>query len=183
MEHITRLVYPQEASTTDDGSSPPAKRKRTIPAILQEYVLTEKLPCFRDENNSAEYLHALAIEVIDKLNVEFDRRFSEFNSTLWRSYEILKPSDDQFLEPELLVPLLDFIKTIPAVCHKVEEVSFEQLKSECNIFRRVMKEFSDKQDKLHEKALEQNLKQEAMGKKVVKVKKEDKMTQVTVTTE
>ena len=76
LEHITRLVYPQEASTTDDGSSPPAKRKRTIPAILQEYVVTEKLPCFRDENNSAEYLHALAIEVIDKLNVEFDRQFS-----------------------------------------------------------------------------------------------------------
>ena len=91
----------------------------------------------------------------------------------------MKPSDDQFLEPELLVPLLDFIKTIPAVCHKVAEVSFEQLKSECNVFRRVMKEFSDKQDKLHEKALEQNLKQEAMGKKVVKVKKEDKMTPMT----
>ena len=33
-----------------------------------------------------------------------------------------------------------------------------------------MKEFSDKQDKLHEKALEENLKQEAMGKKVVGLK-------------
>ena len=117
--------------------------------------------------------------MIYKLNVQFDRRFSEFNSTLWRSYGILKPSDDQFLEPELLVPLLDFIKTIPDVCQKMAEVSFEQLKSECNIFRKVMKEFSDKQDKLHEKALEENLKQEAMGKKVVTVKKEDKMTQMT----
>ena len=87
----------------------------------------------------------------------------------------MKPSDDQFLEPELLVPLLDFIKTI---LHKVAEVSFQQLKSECNVFRSVMKECNDKQDKLHENALEQNLKQ-AMGKKVVKVKKEDKMTQIT----
>ncbi|CAB4009397.1 Hypothetical predicted protein [Paramuricea clavata] len=43
----------------------------------------------------------------------------------------------------------------------------------------VMKEFGDKQDKLHEKALEENLKQEAMGKKVEKSEKEDKMTQMT----
>ena len=44
-----------------------------------------------------------------------------------------------------------------------------------------MKEFSEKQDKLHEKALEENLKQEAMGEKlkVVKVKNEEKMTQMT----
>ena len=179
VEHITRLVYPQEASTRDDGSSPLAKRKRTIPVTFQDFVVSEKLPAFRDENNTVEHLRALAIEVVDKLNVEFDHRFSEFNSTLWKSYEILMPCNNHFLEPELLVPLFDFIKTIPAVCHKVTEFSLEQLKSECSVFRGVLKEFSETQDKLYEKALEENLRQEAMGEKVVKVKKEDKMTQTT----
>ena len=179
VEHITRLVYPQEASTRDDGSSPLAKRKRTIPVTFQDFVVSEKLPAFRDENNTVEHLRALAVEVVDKLNVEFDHRFSEFNSTLWKSYEILMPCNNHFLEPELLVPLFDFIKTIPAVCHKVTEFSLEQLKSECSVFRGVLKEFSETQDKLYEKALEENLRQEAMGKKVVKVKKEDKMTQTT----
>ena len=179
VQHITRLVYPQEASTRDDGSSPPAKRKRIIPVTFQDFVVSEKLPAFRDENNTVEHLRALAVEVVDKLNVEFDHRFSEFNSTLWKSYEILMPCNNHFLEPELLVPLFDFIKTIPAVCHKVTEFSLEQLKSECSVFRGVLKEFSETQDKLYEKALEENLRQEAMGKKVVKVKKEDKMTQTT----
>ena len=59
------------------------------------------------------------------------------------------------------------------------EFSFEQLKSECSVFHGVLKEFSETQDKLYEKALEDNLRQEAMGKKVAKVKKEDKMTQTT----
>ena len=147
VEHITRLVYPQEASTRDDGSSPLAKRKRTIPVTFQDFVVSEKLPAFRDENNTVEHLRALAIEVVDKLNVEFDHRFSEFNSTLWKSYEILMPCNNHFLEPELLVPLFDFIKTIPAVCHKVTEFSLEQLKSECSVFRGVLKEFSETQDK------------------------------------
>ena len=126
-----------------------------------------------------EHLHALAIEVIDKLNVEFDQWFSEFNSTLWKSYELLKPSNDHFIDPELLVPLLDFIKRIPAVCHKVTDLSFQRLKSECNVFRSVLKEFSNKQEDLYEKALEESVQQESVGKKVVKVKKEDKMTQMT----
>ena len=131
----------------NNGSSPPAKRKRIIPVTFQDFVVSEKLPAFRDENNTVEHLRALAIEVVDKLNVEFDHRFSEFNSTLWKSYEILMPCNNHFLEPELLVPLFDFIKTIPAVCHKVTEFSLEQLKSECSVFRGVLKEFSETQDK------------------------------------
>ncbi len=77
------------------------------------------------------------------------------------------------------MPLLDFIKTIPAVCHKVKDFSFEQLKSECNMFCSMLKEFSDTQDKLYKKALEENVQQEAMGGKVVTIKREDKMTQMT----
>ena len=57
--------------------------------------MSEKLPAFRDENNTVEHLCALAVEAVDKLNVELDCRFSEFNSTLWKSYEILMPCNNQ----------------------------------------------------------------------------------------
>ena len=168
VEHITTVIYPQEAATPNDGSSPTAKRRRTIPATLQDSVVMEKLPCYRDENSNVKQLRALTVEVINKLNVEFDRRFSEFNSVLWKSYEILKPSNDHFLQAEELVPLLDFIKTIPAVRHKVTDLRFEQLTSECNVFRSVLKEFSIEQDKLYERARQEMMKQEAVGKKDIK---------------
>ena len=135
----------------------------------------EKLPCYGDENNNVKQLRALTVEVINKLNVEFNRRFSELNSVLWKSYEILRPSHDHILQAEELVPLLGFIKTIPAACHKVTDLSFEQLNSECNVFRSVLKEFSIEQDKLYERARQEMMKQETVGRKVTKVKKEDKI--------
>ena len=76
------------------------------------------------------------VEGICELNVEFDRRFSKFISVMWKSYEILKPCNDLFLQAQELVPLLDCIKTIPAACHKVTYLSFE---------RSVLKEFSIEQ--------------------------------------
>lgn len=177
--HITQLVFPQEASAPDDELRLLGKRKRTIPATLHDSVVMEKLPCYRDESNNVEQLRALAVEVLNKLNVEFDHRFSEFNSTLWKSFEILKPSNHHFLEAEKLIPLLDYIKTIPLVRQKIEELSFQQLECECNVFRSVLKAFSDKQDQLFEMALQKKMKDEAMGRKVEEVKKEDKMTQMT----
>ena len=181
VEHITSVVYLQEAATANDGPSPIAKRIRTIPAMLQDSVVMEKLSCYGDENNNVKQLRALKVEVINKLNVEFDRRFSEFNSVLWKLYEILRPSNDHFHQAEELVPLLDFIKTIPAACHKVTDLSFEQLNSECNMFRSVLKKFSIKQNKLYERAYQEMMKQETVGKKVTKVKKEDKMIKFVLT--
>ena len=78
------------------------------------------------------------------------------------------------------MPLLDFIKTISPACHKVTELSFEQLKRECNVFRGVLKEFSIEQDKLYEKTRNKMTKQEIAGKKVIKIKKGNKMRQMTI---
>ena len=89
---------------------------------------------------------------------------------------ILKPSDDQFLEPQSYRGIFA-TKLQRYLCHKVAEVSLP--KSCRGIFATklqryllsnskasviffvgvVTKEFSDKQDKLHEKALKENLKQ------------------------
>ena len=71
VEHITTVVYQQEAATPNDGSSPTVKRRRAIPATLQDSVVMEKLPCYRYENSNVKQLRALTVEVINKLNVEF----------------------------------------------------------------------------------------------------------------
>ena len=68
---------------------------------------------------------------------------------------------------------------IPPARHKVTDLPSEQLKSKCNMFCSVLKEFSIEQDKLYERACQEMMKQEAVGKKVTKVKK-DKMTQMTI---
>ena len=75
--------------------------------------MTDKLPIYRDMNNNLERLRALAVEVLDNLDAEFDNRFSEFNTELWLSFATLEPSKAVFLDANRLRPLLDFIKTIP----------------------------------------------------------------------
>ena len=46
-EHITWIVYPQNASITDDGPPLPAKRKRAVPVAFQEdSIVKEKLTTF-----------------------------------------------------------------------------------------------------------------------------------------
>lgn len=179
IEHITYLIYPEGIATPDDESSTPSKRKRTIPAQFQDFVLTDKLPCYRDANNDIEMLHALAVEVVNNLNVEFDNRFSEFNTQLWMSFESLKPSNTTFLEGEELKPLLEYVKTIPVVSRKVEELSFDQLKSECDVFRSVIKDFSDRQDRLAELEFQKKKAENDAKGKPTKEPKENKMAQIT----
>lgn len=86
------------------------------------------------------------------------------------------------MDAEQLKPVLNFIQTIPVVSRNVEDLSFDQLKSECNVFRSVLREFSDEQDRLAE--IESQKKAEspendANGKGTNQPKKESKMTQMT----
>jgi hypothetical protein len=113
IENITHLIYPECAATTVIEPGVASKRKRTIPDKFQDSVLTDKLPIYRDMTNNLERLRALAVEVLDNLDAEFDNRFSEFNTELWLSFATLEPSKALFLDVNKLRPLLDFIKTIP----------------------------------------------------------------------
>ncbi|CAB4036306.1 Zinc finger MYM-type 1 [Paramuricea clavata] len=76
IESITHLIYPEWAATTVIEPGVGSKRKRTIPDKFQDSVLTDKLPIYRDMNNNLEQLRALAVEVLDNLDAEFDNRFS-----------------------------------------------------------------------------------------------------------
>ena len=114
---------------------------------FQNSIVMERLPCYHEEVNNMEELHVLVIEVVSNLNIEFDHRF---NTELWMSFESLKPPNISFLDAEQLRPMLNLIQTIPVVSWKVEDLSFDQLKSECNVFRSMLKEFSDEQDRLAE---------------------------------
>lgn len=92
----------------------------------------------------------------------------------------MKPSNIPFLDAEKLKPLLDYIKTILVVIRKVEELSFDQLKSECDVFRSVLKDFSDRQNRLVELEFQKKkAENDAKGKKTKEPKKENKMAQIT----
>ena len=84
-----------------------------------------KTKLYRDENNNLEELHALAVEVINNLNVEFDNRFNDVNRQLWTSFQTLKPSNIPFLDAGELKPLLDYAKTIPVVSRSLTLLHFE----------------------------------------------------------
>ena len=95
-------------------------------------------------------------------------------------FQTLKPSNIPFLDAEELKPLLDYAKTIPVVSRRVEELSFDQLKSECAVFRSVIMDFSDTQDRLAEAEFQKKKPEnEAKGRMTKEEKKENKMTQLT----
>ena len=151
IEYIANLVCPNGVtSSSNDEISIPFKRKRTTSTRFQDSIVAERLACYHEEVNNVEELRALVIEVVSNLNIEFDHRFNEFNTELWMSFECLKPSNVSFLDAEQLRPKLNFIQTIPVVSRKVEDLSFDQLKSECNVFRSVLREFSNERDRLAE---------------------------------
>ncbi|XP_028417407.1 zinc finger MYM-type protein 1-like [Dendronephthya gigantea] len=83
IDKIANVIYPECAAMTEIEPGVASKRKRTTPERLQDSVITDKLPIFRDMNNNVEGLRALAVEVLDNLEAEFKNRFSEFNTDLF----------------------------------------------------------------------------------------------------
>ena len=180
-EYITHLIYPESVATCTSVNEPgvASKGKRTIPEKFQDSVLTDKLPIYRDMNNEMERLRALAVEVLDNLDAEFDVRFSEFNTQLWMSFAMLKPTNTAFLDANEFRPLLDFIKAIPVISQKVEDLSFDKLESECDVFRSVIQDFNDRKDSLAELEFQKKKAgNDANGKKTEKPKV-NKMTRTT----
>lgn len=182
IQHITPLIYPEDVPTSTDSVNEPgiaSKRKRKIPEKFQDSLLTDKLPMYRDANNELERLRALAVEVLDNLDAEFDDRFSEFNTQLWMSFAMLEPSNTAFLDANKLRPLLDFVKSIPIISQKIEDLSFDKLESECTVFRSVIQNFNERQDSLAEIEFQKKkAENDVKGKKTGKPKL-NKMTRTT----
>ena len=83
------------------------------------------------------------------------------------------------MDAEQLTPMLNFVQTIPVVSRKVEDLSFDQLKSECNVFRSVLREFSNEQDrlaKIESQKKADSPENDANGKRANQPKKKSKMT-------
>ena len=77
IEHITGLIHPEGTVSEEDEPCTSRKRKRTIPDRFENVLLTEKRPAYRDANNDLGHLRALAVEVVNNLNAEFENRFDE----------------------------------------------------------------------------------------------------------
>ena len=79
--------YPEGTVSEEDEPCTSRKRKRTIPDRFKNFLLTEKLPAYRDAKNDLGHLRALAVEVVNNLNAEFENRFDEL--TKYSTVEII----------------------------------------------------------------------------------------------
>ena len=82
-------------------------------------------------------MRALAVK-----DAEFENRFDELNTQLRKSFESLKHSHTAFHYADGLKPLLEFASTTPVIHGKVEDLSYDKLKCECNVFRSVINDLA-----------------------------------------
>ena len=106
-------------------------------------MVTASVPIFHKPSN-AEEMRALAVDVLNSFEQELERRFSDENTKLWGSLKNLLPSSENFLDPNRLKPLLEYVLTIPWFDYllmkngTIDEV-FTLLKSECIVFKDMLK--------------------------------------------
>ena len=122
------------------------KRSSSIPGRFQDFIITDQIPGpSNNSRDSSDHVRKFK-ECIDVIENEFKRRFSDDDVNLWCSMECLSPKSDRFLDADSLNPLFEYAKTIPVI-HKEYmrlDLSEQDLKCECRIFKRVLekKDFS-----------------------------------------
>ena len=110
-------------------------RKTVVPSYLRDSVITDFVP---QRRNSA--LRAAVTSCIDRMEEDFENRFSSVNTDVWSAMECLIPSwTEKFLNPQLLSPLFKYVLTIPAARDKllVEGLNVSSFTAECQVFMRV----------------------------------------------
>ena len=122
-----RIIYGQELSEkysseyinslisdhiNDDKDEPSSKRAQKVTTILNDMIVTTRLPIFRDQTEGFRHL---VVEVLDLHNSELTARFSDDNVKLWVAMESLLPSSENYLNAESLCPLLEYAQSIPAI--------------------------------------------------------------------
>ena len=140
-ELITKMIAEFKEKNQIPLDNSKQKRKTSVPTHFQDFVITDPIPA----DSSDSYVQTFK-ECIDVLESEFQRRFSNDNVTLWHSMESLSPNSEKLIDAESLKPLFEYAKTIPVLRREYSRlnVSIEDLKGECRIFSRVLrnKEFS-----------------------------------------
>ena len=141
-DYISNLTEVTESESLH-SSGPRPKRLRTLPAHFSDSVVTASVPIFHKPSN-AEEMRAHAVDVLNSFEQELERRFSDENTNLWGSLKNLLPSSENFLDPNRLKPLLEYVLTIPWFDYllmkngTIDEV-FSLLKSECIVFKDMLK--------------------------------------------
>ena len=126
-----------------DEDAPRPKRQKTLPAHFSDSVVTLRLPIYHKPSNVNE-LRALAVDVLNSFDRELEGRFTDGNTALWKTFKVLLPKSEDFLEPSKLKPLLEYVSTIPWYGYLLKdhgslEDLFNLLTSECSVFRALLK--------------------------------------------
>lgn len=161
--HITSLISDRDldqATSSEIADSHRPKRKKTLSVYLSDSIVTERLPAYHKSSGVTE-LRALAIDVIDSLLSELAGRFSDANTGIWASFANLLPTDESteenFLDPEVLLPLLKYCWSIPYFATALKEADIpdiqsaqQRLLSESQVFKRIIiSKFSKRRKDYH----------------------------------
>ena len=60
-------------------------------------------------------LRQTVVEVCDLLGEELSRRFRRENTCIWVAMHALSPESDSFFDPDALLPLFNYAKTVPLI--------------------------------------------------------------------
>ena len=114
------------------------QRKSSLPMHLNELIITEHIPSKSHARSKVEVFK----EALHLIETEFNSRFASSNTILWEAMEALSPRSSNFLNYETLIPLYEYASTIPVLYETFAElgVSSKDLKAECRIFSRVLKD-------------------------------------------
>ena len=118
------------------GDSTRPNRRTSLPGYLNDSVITDFVPQ-RNNNN----LRSIVTNCIDRMEEDFNRRFSSENTAIWSALEYLVPSSyTTFLDYTLIAPLFSWATTIPAVKQRFiqEQLTTTNLEAECRVFSRIL---------------------------------------------
>jgi hypothetical protein len=120
-----------------------------IPSYLRDSVITDFVP---QRNNST--LRAVVTSCIDRMEGDFENRFSSENKEVWSAMESLVPCHyDKFMNAQLLAPLFAYILKVPTARNKLlsENSNEANFAAECQVFQRVLVKEMEKGTFKHDK--------------------------------
>ena len=121
------------------------ERKGSLPMHFNDFIVTEHVPSKSHARPKVEVFK----EPLYLIETEFNSRFASSNTILWEAMETLSPRSSNVLNYETLIPLYEYASTKYSYVFKVfvlyetfaeHGVSSKDLKAECRIFSRVLKD-------------------------------------------
>lgn len=121
------------------------KRKRKVPNSFNDSVVEHNIPHYRSSDSLDDFVRIIG-DIIDSFINELEGRFSEANSSIWKSFQSLTPvfGEEQFLNGDKLDSLLQYSMAIPALRCSPDDGGLgddlsearDDLKSESRLFKK-----------------------------------------------